>query len=152
MKTQMIILMLCCALSFSFHILTVDHIGDSVDGILLSMLQFVVCGVLSCGISLIAEPILWEKVLLSTFDILYVGIMSSGVAYTLQIFGQKYAEPAIASLSMSLESVFAALGGWVVLGNTLTVREFLGCTFVFLAIVLAQIPQLLSEYREKKKL
>ncbi|MBQ8431559.1 MAG: DMT family transporter [Clostridia bacterium] len=141
------LLMLCCALSFSFHILTVDHIGASVDGILLSMLQFAVCGLLSGVLSMATETVVWEKVLLSTFDILYVGILSSGVAYTLQIVGQKYAEPAIASLSMSLESVFAALGGWVILGNTLTSREFLGCALVFLAIILAQLPQLFAERR-----
>ena len=143
------LLMLGCALSFSFHILTVDHFSPTVDGILLSMLQFLVCGILSGILSLAMEHVVWEKVWLSTFDVLYVGIMSSGVAYTLQIFGQKYAEPAIASLSMSLESVFAALGGWVILGNTLTPREFFGCALVFLAIVLAQIPQLIADRRAK---
>ncbi|MBQ8441680.1 MAG: DMT family transporter, partial [Clostridia bacterium] len=76
---------------------------------------------------------------------------SSGVAYTMQIYGQKYAEPAIASLSMSLESVFAALGGWVIAGNALSLPEFLGCALVFLAIVLAQMPQLLESRRAKKQ-
>jgi drug/metabolite transporter (DMT)-like permease len=70
-----------------------------------------------------------------------MGIMSSGVAYTLQIYGQRYAEPPVASLTMSLESVFAALGGWIISGNTLTTREFGGCALVFAAIVIAQLPQ-----------
>ena len=74
-------------------------------------------------------------------EILYMGIVSSGIAYTLQIVGQKYAEPAIASLSMSLESVFAALGGWVISGNALKGNEIIGCILVFAAIVLAQIPE-----------
>ena len=74
-------------------------------------------------------------------EILYMGIVSSGIAYTLQIVGQKYAEPAIASLSMSLESVFAALGGWVITGNALKGNEIIGCLLVFAAIVLAQTPE-----------
>ena len=73
-----------------------------------------------------------------------MGIVSSGIAYTLQVIGQKYAEPAIASLSMSLESVFAAIGGWVITGNSLKGNEIIGCTLVFAAIVLAQIPEFLK--------
>ena len=87
----------------------------------------------------------WDQIELSnilsaTPQILYMGVMSSGVAYTLQIVGQKYAEPSVASISMSLESVFAALGGWVISGNALTSRELIGCTLVFIAIVVAQLP------------
>ena len=82
-------------------------------------------------------------------QILYLGIMSSGVAYTLQIVGQKYAEPSVASLSMSLESVFAALGGWLISGNTLTGREFAGCALVFAAIIVAQLPEMIASKRNK---
>ena len=74
-------------------------------------------------------------------QILYLGIMSSGIAYTLQIVGQKFAEPAIASISMSFESVFAALGGWVILGDKLNLSQFFGCALVFAAIIIAQLPQ-----------
>ena len=135
------VLVFVCAISFSFHILAVDRYGEPVGGILLSMLQFLTCGILSGVLSLCMEEIVWANVLAAAPQILYLGIVSSGIAYTLQIYGQKYAEPAIASLSMSLESVFAALGGWIISGNTLTLREFGGCALVFLAIVVAQLPQ-----------
>lgn len=138
------VLMFVCALSFSFHILAVDRYGEPIGGTLLSMLQFLVCGILSGILSLCFEEVVWANVIAAAPQILYLGIMSSGIAYTLQIYGQKYAEPAIASLSMSLESVFAALGGWLISGNTLTVREFAGCALVFVAIIVAQLPQFCS--------
>ena len=146
------LLVLLCAVSFSFHILSVDHYSGFMNGMLLSMVQFLICGILSGVISLAVEnAVVWENLLSAAFPILYTGIMSSGVAYTMQIYGQKYAEPAVASLSMSLESVFAALGGWLILGNALSLPEFIGCALVFLAIVLAQMPQLLETRRTRKK-
>ena len=135
------VLVFCCAISFSLHILVVDRYGDPVGGILLSMMQFLVCGVISGILSLCFESVDWANVLAATPQILYLGIMSSGIAYTLQIYGQKFAEPAVASITMSLESVFAALGGWLISGNTLTLPEFCGCALVFAAILVAQIPQ-----------
>ena len=146
------LLVLLCAVSFSFHILSVDHYIGFLNGMLLSMVQFFVCGILSGALSLIAEnAVPLENLLSAAFPILYTGVMSSGVAYTLQIYGQKYAEPAVASLSMSLESVFAALGGWLIAGNALSLPEFAGCALVFLAIVLAQLPQFLEDRRGKKE-
>ena len=146
------LLVLLCAVSFSFHILSVDHYSGFMNGMLLSMVQFLICGILSGVISLAVEnAVVWENVLSAAFPILYTGVMSSGVAYTMQIYGQKYAEPAVASLSMSLESVFAALGGWLILGNALSLPEFIGCALVFLAIVLAQLPQLLETRKTRKK-
>jgi drug/metabolite transporter (DMT)-like permease len=146
------LLVLLCAISFSFHILSVDRYSGFMNGMLLSMVQFLICGILSGVISLAVEnAVVWENVLSAAFPILYTGVMSSGVAYTMQIYGQKYAEPAVASLSMSLESVFAALGGWLILGNALSLPEFIGCALVFLAIVLAQMPQLLETRRTRKK-
>jgi len=141
------VLVFLCAISFSFHILAVDKFGAPVGGTLLSMLQFLVCGILSLILSLCFETVVWEHVLAAATQILYLGVMSSGIAYTLQIYGQAYAEPAIASLTMSLESVFAALGGWLISGNVLSEREFLGCSLVFVAIVVAQLPQ----FFEKRK-
>ncbi len=143
------ILVFCCAISFSFHIMAVDRFAEPVGGTLLSMLQFFVCGILSLILSLCFEAPIWEDILSAAPQILYTGIVSSGIAYTLQIYGQQYAEPAIASISMSLESVFAALGGWLISGNTLSPRELLGCTLVFLAIILAQIPQFLESRRHR---
>ena len=142
------VLVFLCAISFSFHILAVDKFGAPVGGTLLSMLQFLVCGILSLILSLCFETVVWEHVLTAAPQILYLGVMSSGIAYTLQIYGQAYAAPAIASLTMSLESVFAALGGWLISGNILSEREFLGCSLVFVAIVLAQLPQL---FEKRKK-
>ena len=133
-------LVLLCALSFSFHILTVDRFSESVDGVLLSATQFLVCGVFSGILFLIFETSTAAAIVSALPQILYLGILSGGVGYTLQIVGQRYAEPTVASLSMSLESVFAALGGWLISGNVLSGREWLGCGLVFAAIVLAQLP------------
>ena len=143
------VLMLICAISFSFHILAVDRYGEPVGGVLLSMLQFLVCGILSLILSLIFEEIVWANILAALPQILYLGMMSSGIGYTLQIIGQRYAEPAVASLSMSLESVFAALGGWLIVGNTLAPKELLGCVLVFAAIVLAQLPQFFEKTQSR---
>ena len=139
------VLVFLCAISFSFHVLAVDKYGEPIGGMLLSMLQFATCGILSGILSLCFEEIVWTNILAATPQILYLGIMSSGIAYTLQIYGQKYAEPAVASLSMSLEGVFAALGGWLIFGNTLSAGEFWGCALVFAAILLAQLPQFFAK-------
>lgn len=135
-------LMLLCALSFSLHIMSVDKFVAMMDGVKLSMIQFFVCGTVSLILSLCfeLERISLSAILDATLPILYLGIMSSGVAYTLQIIGQKFAEPTVASITMSLESVFAALGGWIIAGNSLTNREFLGCGLVFAAIIVSQLP------------
>ena len=82
-----------------------------------------------------------EHLLAAAPQLLYLGLGSTGIAYTLQIIGQKYAEPTVASITMSLESVFAALGGWLISGNALSPRELGGCALVFLAIILAQLPE-----------
>lgn len=145
------ILMFICAISFSLHILAVDRYGISIGGVLLSMLQFLVCGMLSLLLSLIFEEIMWANIIAALPQILYLGIMSSGIGYTLQIVGQRYAEPAVASLSMSLESVFAALGGWLIVGNTLSPKELIGCILVFGAIVLAQLPQFFEKKSTAEK-
>ena len=142
------VLMLGCALTFTFHILVVDRYGESVGGILLSMLQFLIGGILSGLLALCFETVVWANVIAAAPQLLYMGLLSSGLAYTLQIYGQRYAEPAIASLTMSLESVFAALGGWLISKNTLTPREFGGCALVFAAIVLAQLPQFFGKKKE----
>jgi len=134
------VFILLCALSFSVHILLIDRLATSMDGMLLSAIQFLVCGGLSGVLSFGFETVAWEHLLSAILPLIYMGVVSSGIGYTLQIVGQKYAEPVVASISMSLESVFAALGGWLILRNTLSVREFFGCALVFFAIVLAQLP------------
>ncbi len=136
------VLVFFCAISFSLHIIAVDRFVAITGGIKLSIMQFLVCGGLSLLFGIIFE---WRQFSLHNIyealpQILYLGIMSSGVAYTLQIVGQKYAEPTVASISMSLESVFAALGGWIISKNALNNDEIIGCVLVFAAIVLAQLP------------
>lgn len=133
-------LLFLCAISFALHILSVDRFGSETDGILLSMSQFAVVGILSTILSLSFEMTSFEAIFSAIGEILFLGIFSGGIAYTLQIVGQKYAEPAVASITMSLEGVFATLGGWLISGNALSGREWFGCALVFTAIVLAQLP------------
>lgn len=134
------ILVLLCAIFFSFHIMIIDHFSPKVDGVKLSCLQFFIAGAIaSIGMLIIEKPTL-NDIIISIPPIAYSGIMSCGVAYTLQIIGQKYAEPTIATLIMSLESVFAALSGWLFLNEIMTTREFFGCAIVFLAVIYIQLP------------
>ena len=144
------LLIFICAVSFSLHILSIDKFVGITGGVKLSVMQFTVVGVLSSVLALIFERPELSNILSAAPQILYLGIMSSGVAYTLQIVGQKYAEPSVASLSMSLESVFAALGGWVISGNSLSVKEFCGCALVFAAIITAQLPEMIASKKKQK--
>ena len=135
------LLVLLCALAFSVHIMVIDHFSPKVDGVKMSCIQFFVAGILSCVPMGIAEgaPDL-HLVALTWLPILYAGVLSSGVAYTLQILGQRNVEPTVASLILSLESVFSVLAGWAVLHQSMSGREILGCVLMFCAIVLAQLP------------
>ncbi len=135
------VLVFLCAISFTSHIMAVDRYVSLTGGVKLSIMQFIVAGFVSLLLGAIFEfnAINLQNILAASPQILYLGIMSSGLAYTLQIVGQKFAEPAVASISMSLESVFAALGGWLISGNSLSNRELLGCALVFVAIITAQL-------------
>ncbi len=129
-----------CAIIFAFHIMVIDHFSPMVDGVKLSCMQFLVGGSINIILMFaIEEPVL-SDILTCAVPILYSGIMSCGVAYTLQIIGQKYAEPTVASIVMSLESVFAALAGWAILSEAMSVREIFGCVLAFAAIILVQLP------------
>ena len=135
------ILVLICAFLFSLHILIIDYFSPKVDGVKMSCIQFFVCGVLSA-----IPALIFEHPQLSAFHgawgaILYAGVMSCGVAYTLQIVGQKNMDPTVASLILSLESCISVLAGWIILGQKLSMREIIGCVVMFAAIVLAQLPQ-----------
>ncbi len=134
------ILTIFCALTFSCHILVVDHFSPKVDGLKMSCLQFFVCGVLSLPFMFLFETPSLDAIIAGAGPLLYAGALSCGLAYTLQILGQKNMNPAIASLLMSPESCFSVLAGWVVLGERLTGREYLGCALMFMAIILAQLP------------
>lgn len=133
------VLVLICAIAFTSHILIADEFSDC-DCFKLSLIQFVIAGSFSLLLSILLENTTVYALQEGMFAILYAGVCSSGIAYTLQFVGQKYAEPTVASIVMSLESVFAALAGAVVLSERLTGREVLGCVLVFSAVILAQLP------------
>jgi drug/metabolite transporter (DMT)-like permease len=134
------ILIIICAFAFAVHILIIDHFSPKVDGIKMSCLQFLFAGLFSIPFMLIFETINWSDILAGWFPILYTAVMSCGIAYTLQIIGQKDVEPAVASLILSLESVFAVITGIIVLHEQISTRELIGCIIMFAAIILAQLP------------
>lgn len=133
-------LVLLCALTFAVHILVIDYFSPRTDGVRMSCIQFFVCGILSGIGMLVFETPELGAILQAWMPIAYAGVMSCGVAYTLQIVGQKDMDPTVASLILSLESVVSVLAGWVILGQKLSTREVLGCVLMFGAIILAQIP------------
>ena len=134
------VLVLICALLFSFHILIIDYFSPKGDGVVISCIQFFVCGILSGIIMLFVENPSLANIMDAKWSILYAGALSSGVAYTLQVVAQKGVNPTVASLILCLESVVAVLAGWLILGDKLTSRELAGCLLMFVAIVLAQLP------------
>ena len=135
------ILVLICAVLFSVHILVIDYFSPKGEGVTISCIQFFTSGIL-CGIMmfLFENPQIGD-ILAAYLPILYAGVMSCGVAYTLQIVGQKNMDPTVASLILSLESVFSALAGWLILGQGLSGKELTGCALVFVAVLLVQMPQ-----------
>lgn len=135
------LLVLVCAFLFSIHILVIDHFSPKADGVKLSCIQFLTCGILSGIPALLFEHPEFSAICRAWMPILYAGIMSCGVAYTLQIIGQKNMNPTVASLILSLESCISVLAGWVLLGQQLSAKEILGCVIMFAAIILAQLPQ-----------
>lgn len=134
-------LVLICSFLFSMHILTIDHFSPLVDGVKMSCIQFFVAGIVSGIPAILTETIAAENIFCAWIPVLYAGVMSSGVAYTLQIVGQKNMNPTVASLILSLESCIAVIAGWLILGERLTTREFLGCVLMFISIILAQLPE-----------
>lgn len=135
------LLVLLCAFVFAVHILVIDYFSPKTDGVRLSCIQFLVCGVLSGICMMIAEQPDMGAILQAWMPVLYAGVMSCGVAYTLQIIGQKGMDPTVASLILSLESVVSVLAGWALLGQSLSARELFGCVLMFGAIILAQLPE-----------
>ena len=131
---------LLCAIVFSLHILAVDHFSPKCDGVKLSCLQFFVAAVISLLCMFIFESPKISEILACWLPILYAGVMSSGVGYTLQILGQKGADPSTASLIMSLEAVFAVLGGALIFRESLSLIEVIGCAVIFAAVIISQLP------------
>ena len=134
------IYLLLCAFFFTIQITAVDYYAPKVNCIALSMMQFLVTAILS-GIGMIFSGLpTMENIIGAIFPLLYAGVLSSGIAYTFQIIGQKHLAPTVASLIMSLESVFATLAGWLILHEILSTKELIGCGLVFAAVVLTQLP------------
>ena len=135
------LLVLLCAALYTVHILVIDKVSPHVDGVKLSCIQFFVAGVISLVPAIIYEGVDFDAILAAMPSVAYAGIMSSGVAYTLQILGQQKTEPTLASMIMSLESVFAVLTSMAVLHLAPTPREAVGCIIMFAAIIVAQLPE-----------
>ena len=142
------LLLLACALLFAVHILVIDYFSPLVDGVRMSCIQFLVCGILSLIPMFFSEIRVGADVWLAKLTdpgawlaILYAGVLSCGVAYTLQIVGQNGINPTVASMLLSLESVFSVLAGWIILKQSLGAKELLGCGLIFIAIILAQLPE-----------
>ena len=133
------LLLFLCAVVFAIHILIIDHYSPLVNGVLLSCIQFAICGVLSLLCAFLFEVISLPAILNAWQSILYAGILSCGVAYTLQILGQKNIDPTVGSLILSLESCISVLAGWVILKQTLSGRELFGCALMFFAVIFVQI-------------
>ena len=142
------LLLIGCAIVYAIQILCVDLFGLELDSVRLNCLCCSITFVFATIATFLFETPTWEAVNSCWGALLYAGILSSGIAFTLQIVGQKHVEPSTASLLMSLESVFAVLSGWIVLGDVLNVWESIGCVLIFIAIMLSQIP---DKKKEKSK-
>lgn len=141
-------LVLICAFIFSIHILVIDHFSQKVDGVRMSCIQFWVCGILSLACSFVFESPDLGSIAASWLPVCYGGVMSCGVAYTLQIIGQKGMNPTVASLILSLESVVSVIAGFLLLGQSMSLRELFGCLMMMMAILYAQLPDRKEAARE----
>lgn len=133
------LLVLVCAVCFAVHILVIDHFTAYCDGVKLSCLQFLFAGIISTICMFIFEDVDFAAILSCALPLLYVGIFSCGVGYTLQILAQKDSNPTVVTILLSLESVFAVIAGAIILKQQMTVREYIGCAIMFVAVILAQI-------------
>ena len=134
------ILVFICAVIFSLHVIVIDRFAEGTDGVRISCIQFLTAGILSLPLMLIVDKPAVSDVLLAALPTVYLGILSSGIGYTAQIVGQKYVDVAIAPMVLSLESVFGAVGGALLLGETKTPWQIIGCAIVFAAVIFVQLP------------
>lgn len=134
------IITLGCAVVFSFHIIVIDKYAGGMNSVLLSAIQFGASAICALPFMLITETFSWHGIFSCWTSILYAAVCSGAIGYTLQMVGQKYAEPTLASLLMCLESVFAAIGGWILLGENLAMKEIIGCLLMLSASIIAQLP------------
>ncbi|MBP2650741.1 MAG: putative superfamily transporter inner rane protein [Firmicutes bacterium] len=127
------------AFFWTIHILLIDHFSQKVDALKLACIQFITCGVLSLLAAVITEKITVEGITQAGIPLLFGGICSVGIAYTIQIIGQKHAAPTHAAIILSMESVFAAIGGYLILSEHLTIQELAGCIFMFIGMLISQL-------------
>ena len=140
------LLILVCAVCFAVHILVIDHFTAYCDGVKLSCLQFLFAGIISAVCMFLFETVDFAAIWSCILPLLYVGIFSCGVGYTLQILAQKDSNPTVVTILLSLESVFAVIAGAIILHQQMTAREYIGCVVMFVAVIMAQI-----QFPEKKK-
>lgn len=140
-----------CSLFFTLQIMLIEKSGEETDGVKLSLLQFIVCGALSLVTMFLFETPNWGGIIAAAFPLFYAGVLSGGVAYTLQIIAQRKLDTTVASLLMSMESVFAVLTAWIFIQEAMTPREIFGCAIMFVAIILAQLADQLSLKKKKKE-
>ena len=141
-------LILICSVFFALHILVCDHFAPIGNPVKISAIQFITACACTWVLAVLWEEPTWAKIVSAAVPIAYCGVMSGGVAYTLQILAQRNTDPTVAALLLSLESVFAVIGGAIMLHERMSPRELIGCLIMFIAIILVQIP--LPEKKEKK--
>jgi drug/metabolite transporter (DMT)-like permease len=131
-------LVFLCAVTFTFHVLIVGWLSPRTDTFLLAVIQFGICGIINLILAFSFETIIWSSIAQAWMILLYGGLLSVGVGFTLQVFAQKSAHPAYVSIILSLESVFAAFGGWLLLGEILTLRQMAGCLLMLTGMIIVQ--------------
>lgn len=134
------LLLIGCAVCYTLHIQIINHFVVKANAVMMSCIQFLICGIISTVAMLIFESPSVESLIAAIGPILYAGILSSGIAYTLQLVGQNGTNPTIASIVMSLESVISVLSGWLYLNDQLTLKEIIGCILMFAALIISQLP------------
>ncbi|MBB6480991.1 DMT family transporter [Spirochaeta isovalerica] len=145
------LLILACSLFFAIHVLTIDHFSRKIDPLVLSAIQFAVCSFYSFAVAVFREPIILEDILQATIPILYGGLGSVGIAYTLQVVAQKDAPPAHSAIIMSLESVFAVIGGIIFLAEGMSLRGYIGCGLMLLGMLASQWDVIFRNSIKKEK-
>ena len=135
------IIIFVCAVLFALHIMYIDKVGKGFNGVDLSAFQFLTAGIICLAIGAFVETTTMNNIKAALIPILYAGIGSCGIAYTLQVVGQKYVQPTKATLALSLESAWSVVGGAIILGETMSPRELLGCFILFISVVIAQLPE-----------
>jgi len=133
------LLQLICAVFFAAHVLVIGYLAKRMDPLKISLVQYLVCGFISLFIAVVIEVISWDMIVATTIPLLYAGIMSSGIAYTLQVVAQQHAHSSHAAIILSLEGAFAVLGGWLILDEHLPARGLLGCALMLTGMFLSQL-------------